>query len=99
MHCLVLHSNTAYYIVYASLTATYLPVPYTVGVAASGELVWNQTDATYTIKANWTVPITYNLPETIVSFVVQRLTKGGSPYFFNPDPNFKEEVQAVRGTS
>ena len=71
----------------------YLLVPDNVGVSASGELVWNQTNATYTFKANWTVPRTYNLPEDITSFLFARLRP---PSFFIVDRNFREDVPAVR---
>ena len=70
-------------------------MPYNVGVSASGELVWNQTDATYTFKAKWTVPRTYNLPETITKFFFARLLKLGR-FFIREDRNFKQEVPAVR---
>ena len=70
-------------------------VPDNVGVSASGELVWNQTDGTYTFKAKWTVPRTYNLPETITSFLFARLLPVGH-HFFAIDANFKQEVPAVR---
>ena len=62
------------------------------GVSASGELVWNQTDATYTFKAKWTVPRTYNLPETITSFLFCRVS---APLFFFCDRNFNQIVPAV----
>ena len=68
-----------------------------VGVSLSGELVWNQTDATYTFKANWTVPRTYNLPETAISFTLSRVTARFFGFYI-PDRNFQVVVPAVRGT-
>ena len=69
-----------------------LLVPHNVGVSASGELVWNQTDATYTFKAKWTVPRIYNLPETLVYFVFARLLP---LRLFKEDKKFKQNVTAV----
>ena len=76
------------------LTIAFYIVSNNVGVSAGGELVWNQTDTTYTFKAKWTVPRTYNLPETITRFTFCKLSRLG-PHFSFCDQNFNQIVPAV----